>query len=390
MIQLNYRYTIYACFIGYITQAIANNLSPLLFSCFMHDFHLSTMQITTFVVLNFMTQILSDILASKYADKFGYKISIITAHICSFVGLFGLTIFPRILNPFVGLMIATIIYAIGSGFIEVLISPIVEACPTDNKESIMSLLHSFYCWGSVGVILFSTILFYLFGKEYWYVLPILWSLVPLLNSFFFTKVEVPTLVEVHESMSLKQLSKYSLFYILLGLMIMSGACEHAMSQWASTFCELGLNITKTTGDLLGPCMFAILMGLSRVFYGKVGHKIDLLKFIQLSSILCFCSFLLVSLSSNVLFNLIGCALCGLSVGIFWPGVTSIASKSFPKGGTILFAYLALAGDLGCIVGPYVIGFTTTITNNIQIGFLLASLFPILIFIFTILYKRKRV
>lgn len=390
MKKLNYKYTIYACFIGYITQAIANNLAPLLFSCFMHDFKLSTMQITYFVVLNFITQIVSDILASKYADKFGYRKCIIFAHSCSFIGLFGLSIFPIIFDPFIGLILATIIYAIGSGFIEVLISPIVEACPTDNKESVMSLLHSFYCWGSVAVILFSTLFFYFFGKVHWYFLPILWSLIPLMNAFFFTKVEVPTLVEASVSMSLKQLSKYSLFYILLALMIMSGACEHAMVQWASTFCELGLNITKTTGDLLGPCIFAILMGLSRVIYGKYGHKINLIKFIQLSAILCISSYLLVSLSSNVIFNLIGCALCGLSVGIFWPGVISIASKSFPKGGTVLFAFLALAGDLGCVIGPYVVGLTTTITNSIQNGFLVASLFPIFLFLYTHIYNKKRI
>ena len=389
MKTLHYKYTIYACFIGYITQAIANNLAPLLFSCFMFDFHLSTMQITTFVVLNFMTQILSDVFASKYADKIGYKKCILFAHLCSFIGLFGLTIFPFIFHPFIGFMIATIIYAIGSGFIEVLISPVVEACPTENKESIMSLLHSFYCWGSVSVILFSTLFFFLFGKENWYYLPFLWSMIPLFNTFFFSQVEVPTLVETNESMSLKQLSKHTLFYLLLVLMIMSGACEHAMCQWASTFFELGLNITKTTGDLLGPCMFAILMGLSRVFYGNYGHKIHLLRFIQMSSILCIISYLLVSLSTNSIFNLIGCALCGLSVGIFWPGVISIASKSFPKGGTVLFAYMALAGDVGCVMGPYMVGLTTSITNSIQNGYLVATLFPILLFIFTILYKRKR-
>lgn len=389
MKKLSYKHTIYACFIGYITQAIANNLAPLLFSCFMNDFQLSTMQITYFVALNFITQIISDILASKYADRIGYKKCILLAHLCSFVGLVGLSIFPSILDPFVGLVLATIVYAIGSGFIEVLISPIVEACPTDNKESIMSLLHSFYCWGCVAVILLSTLFFSVFGKENWFILPLLWSIIPLMNTFYFNQVEVPVLVEEDESMSLKQLSKYSLFYILLTLMIMSGASEQAMSQWASTFCELGLNISKTAGDLLGPCMFAILMGLSRVFYGKYGEKIDLLKFIQISACLCIVSYLFTSLSSNVVFNLIGCALCGLSVGIFWPGVFSIASKTFPRGGTALFAFLALAGDVGCVAGPYVVGLTTTFTNSIQNGFLVACLFPIILFIFTILYQKKR-
>lgn len=385
-----YTPTIYACFIGYITQAIANNLAPLLFTIFMMNFKITTMQIAFLVSLNFIVQFCIDILASKYVDQIGYKTSIIFAHIFSFIGLSGLSIFPHILEPYFGLIIAVIIYALGSGLIEVLISPIVEACPTKHKESIMSLLHSFYCWGSVFVVLCSTIFIYLFGKENWYILPILWSLIPLGNFILFMKVPMPQLTSQEESMTLKELFSSKLFMILVILMIMSGACEHAMVQWSSTLCELGLSIPKVLGDLLGPCTFAFLMGLSRLFYGKFGEKVDLVKFIQLSACLCMVSYFLVSCIDNKIFNLIGCALCGLSVGIFWPGTFSIAAKSFPKGGTILFAYLALAGDSGCIIGPYIIGLASSFfDHSLKTGLMFGILFPFILFIFTLFYKKYR-
>lgn len=322
----------------------------------------------------------------------GYKKSIVGAHIFAAVGLIGLAVFPYILpSQYAGLVLAVMIYAVGGGIIEVLISPIVEACPTDNKASVMSLLHSFYCWGTVAVILLSTIFIAVFGKEHWRILAILWAILPIVNGLFFTKVPIATLTEEAEGMSLKELFSLKVFWIFLVLMITAGASEQAMSQWASSFAETGLGVSKMIGDLAGPCFFSILMGSSRVFYAKFSEKIDLLGFIIGSGVLCICSYLLAALSPFPVLSFIGCGLCGLSVGILWPGVFSLASARFPKGGTALFALLALAGDLGCSSGPTVVGMVAGVfQDNLKYGLIAALLFPVLLIAFSSLYKKSRV
>lgn len=389
-IRKNYRHTIYASYIGYITQAIVNNLAPLLFLIFRDEFSLPLSKITCIVTLNFGIQLTVDLLAAKFVDKIGYRICVVSAHVFAAVGLVGMAVFPMIFpDAYAGLLVAVVCYAIGGGLIEVLISPIVEACPTDNKASVMSLLHSFYCWGTVAVVALSTLYLFAFGKENWRILAILWALVPLFNMLYFSQVPLATLTEENEGMTIGELLKSKLFWLFFVLMIMAGASEQAMSQWASAFAESGLKVSKTVGDLAGPCFFSILMGSSRAFYAKFGEKIDLLKFIMGSALLCIFSYLLAVFSPYPVFGLLGCGLCGLSVGIFWPGTFSLAAAKMPKGGTAMFALMALAGDVGCGGGPTVVGFVAEhFSDNLKCGLLTAILFPIVLLICGSIYKRR--
>lgn len=384
-----YQKTLYASYLGYVTQAVVNNLAPLLFVIWMDQFALSLDRITFLVTLNFIVQLLVDLLAAKYVDRIGYRQSIIAAHIFSFLGLAGLALVPVLFkNVYLGFILAVVCYATGGGLIEVLISPIVEACPFDHKAAIMSLLHSFYCWGSVAVILLSTLFLFTFGKTNWQVLAILWSLLPLGNAFFFTKVPIKTLVTKEEGLSFKALFSKSLFWIFLGLMIVAGASEQAMSQWASTFAERGLQISKTAGDLAGPCMFALMMGLARMFYAKKGQQIDISKGLLASGILCVIAYGLAAFSKNTILSLCGCALAGLSVGLLWPGVFSLAAQAIPRGGTAMFALLALAGDLGCSSGPTLVGFVSEkMQGNLQMGLAAAIVFPLGLMILLRIYKK---
>lgn len=380
-IRGNYNHTLLASYTGFITQAIINNFAPLLFITFQTNYQISLEKITFLVTANFGIQLLVDLLAILFVDKIGYRISIVSAHLFAAVGLFGLGLFPQLFtDPYGGLLLAVFCYAIGGGLIEVLVSPIVEACPTKNKAGNMSLLHSFYCWGSVFVILGSTIFFSLTGVENWKLLALIWAVVPMLNAVYFSQVPLAPLVEKDESMSLGALFNTKVFWLFILLMICAGASEQAMSQWASAFAESGLGVSKTIGDLAGPGFFAVLMGLARVFYARISDKYNLMKFMLASSVLCIISYLLAAFSSLPLLSLLGCALCGLSVGIFWPGTLSIATRNCPKGGSALFAMLALAGDVGCSAGPTLVGMVSVaFGNNLKIGLAAAFIFPFLMF-----------
>lgn len=382
-----YKHTMYASFIGYIVQAIINNFIPLLFLTFQSSYNIPISKITFLVTFNFGFQLLIDFLSAGFIDKIGYRLSVIIAHICAGLGLISLTILPEIFSdPFIGLLISVMIYAIGGGLIEVLISPIVEACPTDNKEAAMILLHSFYCWGHVSVVLISTIFFSVFGILNWKYLAIFWSLIPIFNIFLFIKVPILHLIEDGEnSLTVKELLSNKIFWLMILLMICAGASEQSVSQWASTFAEKTLNGNKALGDLAGPMFFAIMMGISRTIYGKLGEKINLKLLMIFCSLLCFISYIIISLSPWPLLSLIGCGICGFSVGILWPGTFSISSSILKKGGTALFAFLALAGDVGCSLGPTIVGRLSSIFNdNIKIGILFSSIFPILLIIGIIL------
>lgn len=376
----NYNHTIYACYIGYITQAIVNNFAPLLFLTFQSSYQVSLRQLAMLVSVNFGVQLLVDFASSLFVDKIGYRVCMVGAHLLAACGLIGLYLFPTLLpNAFVGILLAVVIYAIGGGLLEVLVSPVVEACPTEKKEAAMSLLHSFYCWGHVLVIICSTIFFTVFGLNNWGIMACIWAVIPLLNAFYFSRVPVPMLVEEGEGMKVGELVKNGVFWKLFLMMLCAGASEQGMSQWASAFAESSLHISKTVGDLAGPCSFAIMMGLSRACYGKFGESIKLESFMNGSSILCIISYCLASLTSNPVFGLIGCALCGLSVGIMWPGTFSIAAKSLRRGGTAMFALLALSGDLGCGSGPAVVGYISEAWGgSLQKGLLAAIIFPVLL------------
>ncbi len=385
-----YNKTITACFVGYIVQAVVNNFTPLLFLFFQKSYHIPLSQITLLVTFNFGIQLLVDLLSVGFIDKTGYRASMVFAHVLSAVGLVLLTVLPDILpTPFVGILIAVMIYAIGGGLLEVLVSPVMESCPSDNKEKAMSMLHSFYCWGHAGVVLISTVFFHVAGIENWKILAVIWALIPVENAVVFARVPIAPLIEDGESgLELKELFQMKVFWILLVMMICAGASEQAVSQWASTFAEKGLGISKTAGDLAGPMAFAILMGMSRLFYGKYGDRIHLERFMVCSSILCILSYLGISLFPIPLLSLIACAVCGLSVGIMWPGTFSRASAALPKGGTAMFALLALGGDIGCSGGPTLVGMISeAFGDNLKMGILAGVIFPVLLLMGIILCSK---
>ena len=380
--KFDYKKTTYACFTGYIVQSIVNSFVPLLFVTFQKNYNIPLSQITLLITVNFMIQLIIDMLSGGFIDKIGYRASVIIAHICAALGLALLTILPEILNDhFAGILMAVFVYAIGGGLIEVLISPIIEACPTDNKEAAMSLLHSFYCWGCTGVVLISTLFFSVFGIEHWKILTLLWTIIPIGNMILFTKVPIYSLTdECEKGMSLKGLFRKKIFWILMIMMMCAGASEQAVSQWASTFAEEGLKISKTLGDLVGPMAFSVLMGLSRLIYGKYGDKLDLDRFMKASCLLCIASYLCISLVPVPMVEMIGCGICGFSVGIMWPGTFSKASAALKRGGTLLFAMLALAGDLGCSQGPTLVGFVSSAAGNMRYGILAGIIAPVILFV----------
>ena len=378
MPQVKYRRTLLACYLSFITQAICANFLPLLFMVFHENYEISFGNLAFISTAFFFTQLVVDFVCAKVVDKIGYRPCIIVSEIACGVGLAALAILPDIMpSPFVGILICVVIYAIGSGLIEVLASPIIEACPFENKESMMSLLHSFYCWGFVGVILISTLFFTIFGLENWKILALLWSVIPLYNIYNFITCPIENLLEEGESMTMGQLLKSKIFWIFIVLMVCAGSSEIAMAQWASAFAESALHVSKTIGDLAGPCGFAICMGISRTLYGKLGEKVDLSIFMIASGILCLFCYLLAGLANIPIMGLMGCAVCGFSVGIMWPGSISISSKVIPKGGTAMFALLALSGDLGGSIGPAIIGNVSQIVgDNLQAGVIAGIGFPI--------------
>ena len=373
----NYKKTKLACYLGFITQAVAANFAPLLFLKFHTDYDISLGNIALISTFFFFTQLLVDLFCAKYVDKIGYRVCIVASEVCSAAGLAGLALLPEIMpSPFTGIIISVILYAIGSGLIEVLGSPIVEACPFENKEATMSLLHSFYCWGAVGTILVSTVFLMIFGIDSWKWLAVSFAIIPAINIYNFATCPIELLVEEGQGMGIRKLFSNPMFLIAIVMMVCSGASELAMAQWASAYAESALGFSKAVGDIAGPCMFAVTMGISRVLFGKASDKMNLNRFMIGSGILCFVCYLLASFSDNPIIGLAGCIVCGFSVGIMWPGTISISSKAFPTGGTAMFALLAMAGDLGGSIGPAIVGRVADMFGgSINVGMRIGLLFP---------------
>lgn len=379
MRKLTARHTILACYVGYITQAIVNNFAPLLFVTFQDRFDLTLSQITLLVTVNFVTQLLVDLLAATYVDRIGYRPCLVGAHLFCVAGLIGLGIFPFVLPPYPGLLLAVVIYAMGGGLLEVLVSPVVENCPGDGKAAAMSLLHSFYCWGMVAVVVVSTVLLKLVGMDRWMLVGYLWALVPLCNAAAFCVVPLWEPQEDGDSLPISGLFREKMFWVLALLMVCAGASELAMSQWASAFAERSLGVSKTVGDLAGPCFFAILMGLARVLYAKLSRKVVLERYMTVCAGLCIVSYILAIAPLPALVNLLGCGLCGFSVSVFWPGTFSLATHRCRLGGTALFGLLALAGDVGCSLGPTVVGTVSELYGEqLKVGLCAAMVFPLVI------------
>lgn len=386
---MNYKKTLIACYLGFVTQAIAANFAPLLFLTFHNDYDIPLGRIALISSVFFATQLVVDILCARFADTIGYRKCVVGSQLLSAVGLIGLAFLPQVTpDPFAGIMISTVLYAIGSGLTEVLVSPIVEACPFEHKEAAMSLLHSFYCWGSVAVILLSTLFFALFGIANWKWLSCIWAIIPLYNVFNFAVCPIEHPTEGGKGMSIGSLLKVPLFWLSILLMVCAGASELSMAQWASAFTESALGLSKSMGDIAGPCMFAVTMGISRSLYGKYGDKLDLMKFMIGSGVLCFACYITASLSEIPLLGLVGCIVCGFSVGIMWPGTISICSAKIPSGGTAMFALLAMAGDMGGALGPAVVGnISQNAGDNIQKGMFAGCVFP-LVLIISVLFVKK--
>ena len=381
-----YNKTLAACYLGFITQAITANFTPLLFLMFNRNYGISLGKLAVIPAVFFITQLIVDIICAQVVDKIGYRKCIITSCLCSAVGLVLLAFLPELFpDPFVGIILSVVVYAIGSGLVEVLGSPIVEACPFDHKEAVMSLLHSFYCWGSVGVIVISTLFFKFFGMDNWKILSCIWAIIPLFNIWNFATCPIEHPNHGEKGMGLLALFKLPLFWIAVVLMVCAGASELSMAQWASAFVESALGLPKNIGDLAGPCMFAVTMGTCRAIFGKFGHKMNLPHFMIVSGILCFITYMLASLSKAPVVGLVGCVLCGFSVAIMWPGTISICSPKIPKGGTAFFAMLAMAGDLGGAAGPALVGNVSQIfDNNLKTGLLAGSFFPLVLIVMIIL------
>lgn len=386
-----YKWTINACFIGYIIQAIVNNFVPLLFLTFQSSYGIPLSRITLLITVNFAVQLTVDLVSVAFVDRIGYRASMLIAHGMSALGLAGLTILPRILpSAYVGLLISVVCYAVGGGLLEVLVSPVMESCPTDNKEKAMSMLHSFYCWGQVGVVLFSTLFFRIFGIGKWGILALLWAIVPIANGLLFARVPIaPLIADGEKGMTVRELFGMRAFWLLMLMMVCAGASELSVSQWASTFAEKGLGISKTLGDLMGPMFFALLMGCARAFYGKCGEKVELDRFMTGSALLCVISYLCISLVPAPWIGLLGCGLCGLSVGIMWPGTFSKATASIKRGGTAMFALLALGGDIGCSGGPTLVGLVSgAFGDNLHGGILAGAIFPAVLLAVLLILSRK--
>lgn len=405
----NFKSTIFACYRGYITQGIVNNLAPLFFVIFQNRFHISYGLISALILCNFVTQVVTDVLAVRYVDRMGFRRAAVAAHSLAFIGLMLMGILPNVLPvPYIGLVIATIVNGVGGGLIEVIISPIVESCPGDAKASAMSLLHSFYCWGQVGVVLITTLLLRVIGEDLWFVIPMLWSFLPFYNLFAFLKVPLMPTVSEDEKTPLKTLFASKIFLVAMLLMLCAGASELAMCQWSSLFAERALGVTKVVGDLLGPCFFAVLMGIGRTIYGVWGEKINLSRALMLCASLCILCYLGAGLFENPILSLLSCALCGLSVSLMWPGTFSLTAAAYPKGGTAMFGVLAVMGDIGCSAGPALMGAvsaavssslptaTTLLSSSLtadqlglKAGMLFCMLFPALILIGVALLNRFR-
>lgn len=386
--KLTFKHTQLACYLAYISQAITTTFLPLLFVRLGVQFGFSLAKLTVLITITFFSEIFIDAVCPLFIDKIGYRTGMVFANICAVLGTAGLAIFPFVFkDPYVGFIICDILYAIGGGFDEVLVSPIVEACPTKNKARAMGLLHSFYCWGCAAIVILSTLFFSTAGIENWRILAVLWAIIPLCNTFLFLFVPIRTLEEEKGSGKFGDMLKNPLFWLMLAVMICAGASELSMSQWASAFAETGLNVSKTMGDLLGPCAFAVLMGVSRVIYSRIDDKTDIVKILIAGAVLCIGGYLMASLSGNAVVALIGCAVCGIAVAPMWPGAFSIASKHIPNASTAMFACFALAGDFGCTVGPSIVGFASGSSDNISKGLLCSVVFPVVMIICLLIIRK---
>ncbi len=408
MNRFTYKTTKLACYIGYITQAIVINLMPVFFIIFQNEYNISFTRLGSLILLNFVVQIGLDVLAAKYIDKIGFRRAAIPAHIFSVLGLVGMGFLSQLMSdPYIGLIISVILFSLGGGLIEVVISPVIDLIPSSNSTGAMSLLHSFYCWGQLVVVLLSTLALNIFGYNSWKWISLFWAIIPAINIYLFMNVPLPETIKEKKE-PIKSLFREKIFLLVILLMLGAGAAEQTMAQWASLFAQKGLQVSKIVGDLLGPCAFALLMALGRVWYGFNGGKQNLRSSLLGCSVLCVICYLVCVFENNPIVSLVACAVTGVSVSIMWPGVLSYAANCFPKSGAAMFGVMAIFGDIGCSLGPWVAGrvsdvvkgmpevieYVTTTGMNLdgvamKAGILTSVIYPIIMIIGLILLKKNK-
>lgn len=385
---LSYRSTRMACYRGYIVQGVVNNLSPLFFVIFQREFGVSYAMLSSLILFNFVTQICVDVLCVRFVDRIGYRAATVFAHVCCALGLVLLGVLPQVLpSAFLGLAIATVVMAVGGGVIEVAVSPIIDSLPSEAKEAKMSLLHSFYCWGQVAVVLLTTLAVRLMGQDLWWILPIVWAALPFYNIFSFTRVPLRPTVSEEEKTPLGELCRSKLFVLSMALMLCAGASELAMSQWSSLFAEQALGVEKLWGDLLGPCLFAVFMGIGRTIYGVFGVRLNLYRSLLATAVLCVLCYMGAALLAAPVLSLLCCGLCGFSISLMWPGVLSSTAGKHPKGGAAMFGLLAVCGDLGCSAGPALAGMVSEFAG-LRAGMLSAAVFPLAMVLCLGAFRRR--
>lgn len=386
----NYTRTRRCCYFGAMIQALGINLAPLFFVTLREEFSISFEKIGRLVLITFLVQLCVDFLAVYFVDKWGYRRSMIAAHLFASAGLFLFGILPQTLpDAYVGMVIAVFVYSVGCGLLEVLISPTVDAIPADNKATSMAMVHAYYPLGQVLTILLTTVAVSIIGADCWWLIFLLWSLVPLCNLLYGLRAPFPPVLPENEKTPMRALVMNPRFWLMLLMMVCAGAAEMAMAQWASLFAEEGLGVTKLVGDLLGPCLFAVCMGVGRFWYGNCGNNIRLRPLLTGCSAAAVVCYLLAVFVTVPLLALLSCALCGLAVSLMWPGTLSAASGDFPRGGTALFALLALGGDLGCSLGPWVAGAVADVSRyGLKAGLVAAAAFPLLLFLLLRICKKK--
>ena len=344
-----------ACEFGITTQSAVNNLAPILFVIFKDNFGISYTMIASLMLFNFLVQIATDFTAIKILGILDYRKSGILAQACAALGLIMLGVLPNIIPIYPALFTSTLFMAFGGGLLEVMVSPIVDSLEKGQSSAKMNMLHSFFCWGQVAVVLTATAAIKLFGSNIWYIIPISWAIVPIISIFMFSVVPIPEIARAERRSGEKLPVKSKAFLFMCFLMVASGASEITMAEWASVFAQKGLGIDKFTGDILGPCLFAVLMGSGRLLFGVFGSRVRLKSALTYYSILCTICYIVAATAKNPYIALFFCALTGFSVSIMWPGVYSYSSSVIKQGKTAMFGILALCGDVGCSLGSWLTG-----------------------------------
>lgn len=387
-----------ACYLGYVVLAIIINLTPILFMPLQKIYHISFSQLGGLIFVNFCVQVVSDLAFGKPADRYGVRIFAILAQVCTILGLvifaFAADLFADV---FVGLVIGTVLFSIGGGLLELLLNPIAASIPINaRKSAAMNLLHSFYSWGQIFVIIVTTLLVHFWGDYIWKWIALIWTIVPILTLILFSKVKLPPIVrEGKVRTPLREIVKSKYFLLIILALVMGAASEHVMGEWSSTFLERAAKLPKIIGDVAGVCLFAAMMGIGRVIYYKTGGK-HLHQIITIGAILACASYIIIALSHEPLMALASCALCGLSVSIMWPGCIVLAHERFPDAGTTMYSLLGASGDIGAAFAPWLVGIVTDVVAvqhgadiGLKAGMLVVAVFPAIMVVAMLLLNKHK-